>query len=231
MNTHDTSLMEKNQLKNPPRILIVDDEEAARYGMNRALGTNGYQLAEASSVPDARSRIEVFQPDLILLDVNLPGESGLDFLLELRKEKRPPLVVMITAYGSERTAVEAIKAGAHDYLSKPFEIDELRLVVKNALETIQLRRENQQLLRQIEKEERARVFARRVEGDGASACGDRESRRDGRDRAGARRVGDRQRVGGARNSRARCVQTERKFRRTQLCRFAFGVDRIRAFRS
>ncbi len=148
--------MEKNHQKNSPRILIVDDEEAARYGMNRALGTNGYQLAEASSVPDARSRIEVFQPDLILLDVNLPGESGLDFLLELRKEKRPPLVVMITAYGSERTAVEAIKAGAHDYLSKPFEIDELRLVVKNALETIQLRRENQQLLRQIEKEKSAR---------------------------------------------------------------------------
>ncbi|MGB8509118.1 MAG: sigma-54 dependent transcriptional regulator, partial [Pyrinomonadaceae bacterium] len=93
------------------------------------------------------------QPDLILLDVNLPGESGLDFLGELKRTgESSPLVVMITAYGSERMAVEAIKAGAHDYLSKPFEVDELRLVVKNALETTRLRRENQTLRERIEQE-------------------------------------------------------------------------------
>ncbi len=152
MKTNGTNLKTHHQL----RILIVDDEEAARYGMLRALGTNGYELAEASNLPEARAKIETFQPDLILLDVNLPGGSGLEFLVELHKTKDAPLVIMITAYGSERTAVEAIKTGAHDYLAKPFEIDELRLVVKNALETIQLRRENQHLLRQIEKERGAR---------------------------------------------------------------------------
>lgn len=152
MKTNDTNLKTHHQL----RILIVDDEEAARYGMQRALGTNGYELAEASNLPEARAKIETFHPDLILLDVNLPGGSGLEFLVELQKTKDAPLVIMITAYGSERTAVEAIKTGAHNYLAKPFEIDELRLIVKNALETIQLRRENQHLLRQIEKERVAR---------------------------------------------------------------------------
>src|SRR6185369_8341620 len=75
----------------------------------------------------------------------LPGESGLEYLRELSALADPPLVVIITAHGSERTAVEAIKGGAHDYLSKPFEVDELRLVVKNAIETAALRQENRAL--------------------------------------------------------------------------------------
>ncbi|MBV9209492.1 MAG: sigma-54-dependent Fis family transcriptional regulator, partial [Acidobacteria bacterium] len=92
-------------------------------------------------------------PDLLLLDVNLPGTSGLDFLRELHQtDAGAPLVIIITAHGSERMAVEAIKTGAHDYLSKPFELDELRLVVKNALETVSLRRENDLLRRRIQLE-------------------------------------------------------------------------------
>jgi DNA-binding NtrC family response regulator len=81
----------------------------------------------------------------MLLDINLPGISGLDYLRELNQSGDAPPVVMITAHGSERTAVEAIKAGAYDYLAKPFEVDELRLVVKNALEAQGLRRENEKL--------------------------------------------------------------------------------------
>jgi DNA-binding NtrC family response regulator len=69
--------------------------------------------------------------------------SGLDFLRELKGANgNGPLVIIVTAHGSERLAVEAVKAGAYDYLSKPFELDDLRLVVKNAAETVQLRREN-----------------------------------------------------------------------------------------
>ncbi len=135
------------------RLLIVDDEEAARYGMLRALGSFGYEIAEAGSVEAARALMQEQSPDLLLLDVNLPGTSGLDFLRELKESSgNGPLVIIITAHGSERMAVEAIKTGAHDYLSKPFELDELRLVVKNALETLQLRRENDQLRRRIELE-------------------------------------------------------------------------------
>jgi DNA-binding NtrC family response regulator len=137
------------------RVLVVDDEEAARYGMRRALGGYGYEVEEAGSVEEARAVVAARRPDLMLLDVNLPGTSGLEYLRELASEgekERAPLVVMVTAYGSERVAVEAIKAGAYDYLSKPFEIDDLRLVVKNALETVGLRRENRVLRQRIELE-------------------------------------------------------------------------------
>ncbi|HQR33640.1 MAG TPA: sigma-54 dependent transcriptional regulator [Blastocatellia bacterium] len=125
------------------KILIVDDEEAARYGMARALKT--YSVAEAGSVAEARNAIAGSRPDLMLLDINLPGISGLDYLRELNASDDAPPVVMITAHGNERTAVEAIKAGAYDYLAKPFDVDELRLVVKNALEAVGLRQENQRL--------------------------------------------------------------------------------------
>ena len=133
--------------------MIVDDEEAARYGMRRALTTLGYNITEAGSAEAARALLKQAEPDLLLLDVNLPGLSGLDFLRELKSANgNAPLVIIVTAHGSERMAVEAVKAGAHDYLSKPFEVDDLRLVVKNAAETLQLRRENYSLRRRIEVE-------------------------------------------------------------------------------
>jgi DNA-binding NtrC family response regulator len=132
-----------------PIILIVDDEEAARYGMRRALDRQGYHVIEAADTQEARQRMEIERPDLLLLDLNLPGESGMEFLQSLPPAPAPPLVIVITAHGSERTAVQAIKRGAYDYLSKPFEVDELRLVVKNALEKIQLQRENQALREQL----------------------------------------------------------------------------------
>jgi len=134
--------------------MIVDDEEAARYGMRRALTTLGYNITEAGSAEAARALLKQQEPDLLLLDVNLPGLSGLDFLRELKSSSNGngPLVIIVTAHGSERMAVEAVKAGAYDYLSKPFEVDDLRLVVKNAAETVQLRRENYSLRRRIEVE-------------------------------------------------------------------------------
>jgi DNA-binding NtrC family response regulator len=135
------------------RLLIVDDEEAARYGMRRALEAFGCEIAEAESAESARSLTSDSKFDLLLLDVNLPGISGLEFLKELQSDpSHSPLVIIITAHGSERIAVQAVKSGAYDYLSKPFELDDLRLVVKNAFETIQLRRENRSLRRRIEIE-------------------------------------------------------------------------------
>jgi DNA-binding NtrC family response regulator len=121
--------------------------------MRRALTTLGYNITEAGSAEAARALLKQAEPDLLLLDVNLPGMSGLDFLRELKNANgNAPLVIIVTAHGSERMAVEAVKAGAHDYLSKPFEVDDLRLVVKNAAETLQLRRENYSLRRRIEVE-------------------------------------------------------------------------------
>ena len=145
--------MEKNSL----RLLVVDDEEAARYGIKRALEAFGYAIDEAGSAESARALMRERKFDLLLLDVNLPGISGLEFLKELQTESEnskaeAPLVIIITAHGSERLAVQAVKSGAYDYISKPFELDDLRLVVKNAFETIQLRRENRSLRRRIEIE-------------------------------------------------------------------------------
>jgi DNA-binding NtrC family response regulator len=139
------------------RLLIVDDEEAARYGMRRALETFRCEIAEAESAEAAHALMRNSTFDLLLLDVNLPGITGLDFLNQIRSENEAakteaPHVVIITAHGSERLAVQAVKSGAYDYLSKPFEVDDLRLVVKNAFENIELRRENRSLRRRIEIE-------------------------------------------------------------------------------
>src|SRR2546426_7301585 len=121
--------------------------------MRRALSAFGYNISEADSAEAARVLIKQQEPDLLLLDVNLPGMSGIDFLRELRNGNgSSPLVVIITAHGSERVAVEAVKSGAYDYLSKPFELDDLRLVIKNAAETIELKRENFSLRKRIEVE-------------------------------------------------------------------------------
>jgi DNA-binding NtrC family response regulator len=145
--------MEKNDL----RLLVVDDEEAARYGIKRALEASGYRIDEADSAETARALMSDRKFDLLLLDVNLPGISGLEFLKEIQTENEShkteaPLVIIITAHGSERLAVQAVKSGAYDYIGKPFELDDLRLVVKNAFETIGLRRENRSLRRRIEIE-------------------------------------------------------------------------------
>jgi DNA-binding NtrC family response regulator len=135
------------------RVLVVDDEEAARYGIRRALSSFNFDLSEANSVEAARPFLASKGADLLLLDVNLPGESGIDFLKELAaNSEASPVVIMITAHGSERMAVDVMRSGAYDYLAKPFDVDDLRLVVKNALETIRLRRENKNLRKRIELE-------------------------------------------------------------------------------
>jgi two-component system response regulator AtoC/two-component system nitrogen regulation response regulator NtrX len=104
-----------------------------------------YEVFEASNLTKARELCEVQQPEIVLLDLNLGAEDGFDFLEEVQRRDLPVLVIIITAHGSERIAVGAMKKGAYDYLAKPFEIDELRLIVRNAAEQIQLRQENQQL--------------------------------------------------------------------------------------
>ncbi len=136
------------------RILIVDDEEAARYGIRRALENQGVELLEAETADAARNAIRRFHPHLMLTDINMPGEDGIALLNSLSEEHPKPVAVMITAYGTAKIAVEAMKAGAYDYITKPFEIDELRMVVKRALEKINLEQENRELRRQIQAEGR-----------------------------------------------------------------------------
>ncbi|MGO8789315.1 MAG: response regulator [Terriglobia bacterium] len=98
-----------------PTVLIVDDDSTARYGMRRAL-EGRFRVLEAERVSDARQIMTQENPHLLLLDIEMPEESGLDYLRELKAQASSPVVIMITAYGSEKVAVEAMKSGAYDYL-------------------------------------------------------------------------------------------------------------------
>jgi len=121
-------------------LLVVDDEASARYAISRVFQAE-YRVVEAQSVAEGRERLRSDRPAVVLLDYNMPGEDGMVLLRELGSGPETPAVVMITAHGSERLAVEAMKAGAYDYLAKPYELDELRLVVSRAIERQELRRE------------------------------------------------------------------------------------------
>jgi DNA-binding NtrC family response regulator len=144
-------------------LLVVDDEAASRYSVSRVFQSL-YRIVEAASVAEARERLQSDRPDIVLLDFNMPGEDGMVLLQELRPDPDAPAVIMITAHGSERVAVEAMKAGAYDYLAKPYELDELRLVVSRAIEHQELRRELHGLREQLAGEGQ---FGRMV---GASAA-------------------------------------------------------------
>jgi len=137
--------MEKAQL------LIVDDEPASRYGIKKALSSFRFTIQEAGTGKEALQKIAQLGPDLVILDLNLPEMDGLSVLSELRKENCTARVIVITAYGSEKIAVEAMKRGAYDYIAKPYDIEELRMVVSHALESLQLKVENQELRRELEK--------------------------------------------------------------------------------
>src|SRR5438874_13119390 len=113
-------------------ILIVDDEPAARYGLRRALESK-YRIAEAESAEAARDALLTEKPELILLDVVLPGQDGLSFLKTLRDQGSTVPVLMVSALDAAKTAVDALRLGAADYLVKGFELDELRQRIANLL--------------------------------------------------------------------------------------------------
>ncbi len=132
-------------------ILIVDDEPAARYGLRRALESR-YRIAEAESAEAARATIPTEKPDLILLDVVMPGQDGLSFLKSLREEGNEVPVLVVSALDTAKTAVEALRVGAADYLVKGFELDELRQRVANLLKLTGLEKENSALRSQLATE-------------------------------------------------------------------------------
>ena len=148
-----------------PRVLIVDDEDSARYGIGRALASEGYAVAEAASGEQALQEIGRFGPDVILSDINMPGLDGLSLLRRIRSgAEDPPAVILITGYGSENVVVEALRAGAFDYLTKPFEIAELRSAVRHAAEQQRLRRELRQSQAALLQAERLAALTRLVAG-------------------------------------------------------------------
>jgi signal transduction histidine kinase len=131
------------------RVLIIDDEEAARYGIRRALETQNYILREACDGAAALDLIAGFSPDVIISDINMPVMDGLTLLQHVNREEDRALVILITAYGSEEVAIEALRRGAYDYLAKPFNIEALRASVRNAVDNRRLIQQNRAYNRQL----------------------------------------------------------------------------------
>jgi len=135
------------------RILIVEDERAIQLALSGLLRREGYEAEVASSGEEALEKLAAAPCDLVLTDLALGrGTSGMDVLKGAKKLRPETVVVMITAHGSEKIAVEAMKNGAEDYVPKPFDNDEIRLVVQRALERTRLQRENRLLLEQVQKQ-------------------------------------------------------------------------------
>ena len=134
-----------------PRVLIVDDEENLRLVLRTLLRRHGYEVEASGSAEDALARMEVFAPDFVLTDVRMGGMSGLELTAELKRRGSQAVVIVMSAYGSVDLAIEALKAGAYDYVSKPFKEDEVLLALRKAEEREQLKRENAALRAAVER--------------------------------------------------------------------------------
>lgn len=129
------------------RILIVDDEAFIRENLERILTDDGYRTYSATGGDDAAALLQEEEIDLVLLDLNLGPESGIDVLDRLKKIDPKVLVIIITGYATVESAVDALKLGAYDYIKKPFKADAIHLIVRLALETQSLRRDLRRLKR------------------------------------------------------------------------------------
>ncbi len=127
------------------RILVVDDELSMREFISILLEREGYEVLTAADAVTALSRLNASDIDLVISDVQMPGLNGLELLARIKETTPETAVLLITAYSTAEQAVEAMKLGAYDYLSKPFKVDEIKILVHNALEKRQLKRENKQL--------------------------------------------------------------------------------------
>jgi two-component system response regulator PilR (NtrC family) len=132
-------------------LLIVDDEASLRDFLSIVFEDEGWRVETAGSVAEARAAVAKNEPDLILCDLMLPDGSGIDLLREVKTATPSVAVVMITAHTSTKSAVEALKAGAFDYIAKPFDIDELKIIVRNAVERKELEDENLHLRTALEE--------------------------------------------------------------------------------
>jgi DNA-binding NtrC family response regulator len=132
-----------------PRILVVDDQEPVRRGLRRVLSGSGYEVETVGDAESAIDRVIEFSPDLVILDLNLPGMGGLEFVAALQERGIEATIVVLTGHASIDSAVEATRRGVFDYLEKPVNPEKLRAVVARAVERSNLRREVTLLRREL----------------------------------------------------------------------------------
>ncbi len=128
-------------MENQGRIYLVDDDELILDVLSRVLKKEGYEVRSATGGSALMENIRSWRPAVVLLDINLPGQNGMEILQELKNEGLPLEVVMLTVDNTAGTAVKAMKIGAWDYLLKPFNLDEVRIVIKGAVENVRLKNE------------------------------------------------------------------------------------------
>ncbi len=134
------------------KILVVDDEESIREFLEIMLKKEGYEITLAEDGQKAKELVQKKSFDLIISDLQMPNMTGIDLLKYIRQNYPEVLFMMITAFGTTETAVEAMKMGAYDYLTKPFKIDEVRINIANALKSKNLEFENRSLKKELNKE-------------------------------------------------------------------------------
>ena len=138
-------------MESPYRLLIVDDDLAMREMLSSLFREEGYAVEEATSADDAIEQCRDCEFDVVLSDIKMPGKSGIEMIGELREIRPATPVVLMTAFGSIDSAVEAMRAGALDYITKPFEPDAVLVTVERALERRVLEQENRQLRRAVDR--------------------------------------------------------------------------------
>jgi len=143
--------MSKRDESSQKRLLIIDDEENMRHMLSSMLKKSGYRVSTASSGSEAMDMVEQTLYDFILCDLKMPDMSGMEFFEAARDKLWASTVIMMSAYGTIDTAVEAMKKGAYDFISKPFKLDEVLLTLKKAEERESLKRENRWLKERIKK--------------------------------------------------------------------------------
>ncbi len=136
----------------PKKILIIDEEDNFRHMLSVILKKEKYEIETAANGEEGLQKLASGTFDQILCDIRMPGMDGLDFLREVQKSGCDGSIIMMSAYGTVDTAIEAMKLGAYDYISKPFKPDEIILTLRKAEERERLRRENEQLRRVVRKE-------------------------------------------------------------------------------
>ncbi|MFO0687629.1 MAG: sigma-54 dependent transcriptional regulator [Myxococcota bacterium] len=138
------------------RVLVVDDEQSMREFLEIFLRREGYDVVTANDVETAIARLESEEIDVFLTDMQMPGKTGLDLILAAREASPESIPIVVTAFGTTDSAIAAMKEGAYDYLTKPFKVDELRIVIEKALEKKVLAVENRRLRKELRSQIRDR---------------------------------------------------------------------------